>query len=184
MRLAQPGQTPRSGSRLAPESGSVYACAVTHAHRHLAGIAAAALLVLFLQPASADADAARRARDIASHTMSPFCPGRTLAACSSPDAATWRQDIRRWVDEGVATEEIRARLELRVPGENLSGAPPAVGGWILPPLVAGASALLLVVILRRLRRRAKQGNETPLDATQEQPDLNRRLEAELTRLND
>jgi cytochrome c-type biogenesis protein CcmH/NrfF len=64
----------------------------------------------------------RKATSISRQTMSPFCPGRTLADCPSEYAAEWRRDIRQMVAEGKSASEIQAELESRV-GGNLSGIP-------------------------------------------------------------
>ena len=94
---------------------------------------------------------ARRANEVAHKVMSPFCPGRTLWGCPSPSAAAWRDDIRKWVDEGLSTDEIVRRLQARAPGTDLSGAPPASPlGWGLPALLGLGSLGLLVFVLRRL----------------------------------
>jgi len=90
----------------------------------------------------------REAEAIARSVMSPFCPGRTVSAC--PVAGPWREDIRRWVTEGVEPDEIRKRLHDRAPEHNLMGVPPNRLGWVLP---VGSSLLAigaLVLILRRL----------------------------------
>lgn len=80
--------------------------------------------------------------------MSPFCPGRTVSAC--PNAGPWRDDIRRWVGEGVDSNEIKRRLAERVPDHNLGGAPKNRLGWILPVGLALAAVGLLVFLLRYL----------------------------------
>jgi cytochrome c-type biogenesis protein CcmH/NrfF len=100
----------------------------------------------------------RRAQDIVRSTMSPFCPGRTLATCPSPRAGEWRQDIDRWVAEGVPTEEIRRRLEARVDGD-LSGQPSAPLGWLTPVLIVAGAAGVLVYVLRRLARNDSTGSD-------------------------
>ena len=94
---------------------------------------------------------AQRADAIVARTMSPFCPGRTLASCPSPTAAEWRQEIREWVNAGVTTEEIRRRLEARAATTDLSGTPSTRLGWALPVVLTALSlALLGVVIWSRL----------------------------------
>src|SRR5262245_42804129 len=83
----------------------------------------------------------REAESIARSVMSPFCPGRTVSSC--PNAGPWREDIRKWVGEGVDAEEIRRRLHERVPEHNLMGVPPNRLGWLLPV----GSALIAVAVL-------------------------------------
>jgi cytochrome c-type biogenesis protein CcmH/NrfF len=84
--------------------------------------------------------------------MSPFCPGRTVSSC--PVAGPWRDDIRRWVGEGVSAEVIRQRLAERAPQHNLMGVPPNRLGWVLPVGLGLLAAASLFFLLRRLIRPA------------------------------
>ena len=97
-------------------------------------------------------DRGHRARAIADNVMSPFCPGMTLAACTSPAAAEWRQDIREWVDQGLGDDEIRSRLEQRA-GRDLSGTPRSSLGWLIPVGLGATSLVLLALLLRKWVRR-------------------------------
>jgi len=134
----------------------------------------------------------RRAESIARSVMSPFCEGRTVSAC--PVAGPWRDDIRKWVKEGVSAEDIRARLAERVPKHNLLGVPPNRLGWLLP-VGAGIVAIgALVLILRRLIRPApaqpSPAATVPADGAEPKPgvaarkteDWDARLEEELDTL--
>ncbi len=97
--------------------------------------------------AGAAAAASRQANALARGTMSPFCPGRTLADCPSPNAQAWRNDIRTWLDEGVPAAEIRRRLQARHPEADLSGGmTDSWSGW-LPWAVGGAALLILLGII-------------------------------------
>jgi cytochrome c-type biogenesis protein CcmH/NrfF len=130
---------------------------------------------------------ARRAQDINRATMSPFCPGRTLDGCPSPYAAKWREDIRRWVSEGVSNDEIRSRLNART-NEDLTGAPSTVLDSVLPILAVVLSLLLLVFLLRVLvkpgkapapRKRRPKEDVPPADPKK----LDERLDDELNDLD-
>lgn len=90
----------------------------------------------------------RQAESIARSIMSPFCPGRTVSAC--PVAGPWRDDIRRWVAEGVDALEIKRRLAERVPEHNLGGVPKNRLGWVLPVGLGIGAFALLIFLLRRL----------------------------------
>jgi cytochrome c-type biogenesis protein CcmH/NrfF len=90
----------------------------------------------------------RQAESIARSIMSPFCPGRTVSAC--PVAGPWREDIRRWVAEGVDAIEIKRRLAERVPEHNLGGVPKNRLGWVLPVGLGIGALALLIFLLRRL----------------------------------
>lgn len=106
-----------------------------------------------------DESAARRAEAIANSLMSPFCPGRTLSGCPSPNATVWRSDIRQWVDEGLNADEIAARLSKRAPDFNLHGSPETpLGGWIA--VFLGLIALaVLAGVFRATTRRGRAGAE-------------------------
>ncbi len=144
-------------------------------------------LVLFLLAAPATAQSEdHRAQDIARNTMSPFCPGRTLATCSSERAGEWRQEIEQWVAQGVSTEEIRRRLEARG-GGDLSGQPTAPLGWLTPVLITAGAAGLLVWLLRRLAvhkgAAASSGTAEPSPRGLD-PKVEARLDEELRQLDE
>jgi cytochrome c-type biogenesis protein CcmH/NrfF len=90
----------------------------------------------------------REAESIARSIMSPFCPGRTVSAC--PNAGPWREDIRKWVAEGVDPIEIRQRLSDRVPEHNLMGVPKNRLGWVLPVGLGVLALGMLIFLLRYL----------------------------------
>lgn len=95
--------------------------------------------------------------------MSPFCPGRTVSSC--PNAGPWRDDIRKWVGEGVDAAEIRRRLAARVPEHNLTGVPGNRLGWVLPVGLGVGAFGLLAFMLRYLVSRpavaGSAGDKTP-----------------------
>ena len=85
--------------------------------------------------------------------MSPFCPGRTLATCPSPDAAELVQWIVVQEAAGVTKQQVIEILIERY-GEQILAAPPAEGitlwAYIFPVLgflVGGGGAFLA---LRRI----------------------------------
>lgn len=102
-------------------------------------------------------DAASRASSIARRTMSPFCPGRTLADCPSNYAAEWRQDIREMVARGMSASEIQAELSRRA-GGDLSGIPNRDSSYALPIAIGLAAASVLAWVLLRLRKNRKTGD--------------------------
>ncbi len=130
-------------------------------------------------PSEARADAqsserSRRAHALARDVMSPFCPGRTLADCPSPDAAALREEIRGLIDAGVDEEAVRVRLEKRF-GDAVIGVPRGLWGWSLPGLILLAGAVVLVVVLRRISQRETGAAPGP----PEDPELDEELEREL-----
>ena len=120
-----------------------------------------------------DADYARRAHAFSRELMSPYCPGRTLADCPSPDAAALRQEIRELLDAGTEEEVILDQLEARF-GQAIYGVPRGFWGWALPGLVLLGGAAFLVSALRRLSDPGVQQAPPVVD-----PELERELEREL-----
>ena len=119
---------------------------------------------------------ARQANELSRDLMSPFCPGRTLADCGSPDAAAVRVEIREALRAGDAPEKVRARIEARF-GDHVVGVPRQALGWLLPILVLIAGAGGLIWVLRRALR-APAPPTRPLS-----PELDARLERELDELD-
>lgn len=107
----------------------------------------------------ADPKTEAEAFDIASRTMSPFCPGRTLADCPSGNATEWRQDIRRMLKEGKSAAEIQKILSQRA-GENLSGAPESSLGWALPVGLCLGALLVLTLVIKRIRSEDDSDRQT------------------------
>jgi cytochrome c-type biogenesis protein CcmH/NrfF len=126
-------------------------------------------------------DQARRAHAIANQVMSPFCPGSTVATCTSPRAAEWRADILTWVKEGHSEAEIRTRLQQRVPGKDLSGTATSAWSWGLPAVVVVAGGSLLIWLLRRFVRTRPRPEPESASGDSE---LDERLDRELERLDD
>jgi cytochrome c-type biogenesis protein CcmH/NrfF len=107
------------------------------------------LLVLAASAASAET----WAYDLAGELMSPFCPGRTLASCPSPQAAQLVQWIALQEASGSTREEVIAVLVDQW-GEEILGAPPARGitlwAYVFPVLGFVIGGGLAVVVLRRI----------------------------------
>ncbi|MFI5315047.1 MAG: cytochrome c-type biogenesis protein CcmH [Myxococcota bacterium] len=119
-----------------------------------------------------DSVRARQAHELARDLMSPFCPGRTLAECSSPDAGAIREEIRESLAAGESPESVRARIEARF-GDHVVGVPRERLGWVLPILVLLAGAGALAFALRRAVQKPR-ASETAIP-----PELARELTREL-----
>ncbi len=120
-------------------------------------IAAILLLAVASNVAAAtEMEEARTAYSISRDLMSPFCPGRTLADCPSPDAAAVRVEILERIRAGVPPETVRHDLERRF-GETVKGIPKSFVGWLVPILVLAGGAVVLVLSLRRLSRAGSRG---------------------------
>jgi cytochrome c-type biogenesis protein CcmH/NrfF len=122
--------------------------------------AAGALLVLALgvaAPAGADpAQDEQWAYELSHSLMSPYCPGRTLSECPSPQA----DELRLWILEqaraGATREEVEAEL-FRSFGDQLRQAPRAEGIGLLAYAVPGVFLLAGGVLLAAFLRRSRTG---------------------------
>ena len=111
-----------------------------------------------------DVEQSRLARQIADDLMSPFCPGRTLYHCPSPNATAVKEEIRGWLAAGVAPDEVRSRLRVRF-GEVLQSRPRSSLGWIV---ALAALALVGLGFIWGLRRAVGRGaSEASLDPEEE-----------------
>jgi cytochrome c-type biogenesis protein CcmH/NrfF len=121
-------------------------------------------------------------------TMSPFCPGRTLADCPSSQADSLRLWIQMQEAAGRSREDVEAELVERY-GDVVLGAPRAQGLGIAAYAVPLAAFLVggvgLALFLRRHTRRsggppgpAASGSRAPPAAD---PDLERLVDEELRR---
>lgn len=119
-------------------------------------VALALILALFATTASAqdelELERARAAHELSRELMSPYCPGRTLADCPSPDAGAVREEIREALRAGESSEAIRARIEQRF-GQKVIGVPTSTLGWLIPILLLAAGAVVLALVLRRALNR-------------------------------
>ncbi len=125
------------------------------------------------EPAQAQVERAREAHAFVRTVMSPFCPGRTLTDCPSPDAAALRAEIRQRLASGVSQDAIRLELERRY-GMAVVPEPRSVWAWIIPLGILGAGLVGLIAALRSLARRAPE--PAPPGG---RPELARELDAEL-----
>lgn len=123
--------------------------------------------------------------------MSPFCPGRTLAECPSPQAT----DLRFWIltqaAAGVSEADVRMMLAERF-GDVLLAAPRAEGwgltAYVVPIAFFVIGGPVVVLILRRLTTGSHAAaalgaepvsvNDSASDSVID-PDLERQLESEL-----
>jgi cytochrome c-type biogenesis protein CcmH/NrfF len=121
---------------------------------------------------------------LSKEVMSPYCPGRALSDCPSPQAA----DLREWIVEqenaGVSRSEVEQEL-FRVFGDQLLQAPRAKGmglvAYLIPAAAFAAGGVLLVFFLRRQRLAVGGSSPAPVPAAPPDPDLEKVVEEELRR---
>ncbi|MCH2171577.1 cytochrome c-type biogenesis protein CcmH [Myxococcota bacterium] len=84
--------------------------------------------------------------------MSPFCPGRTLADCTSGHAESLRMWILVQESAGRTREDVEEELYERY-GDVILAAPRAEGfgltAYVVPVLLFGAGGLGILFLLRR-----------------------------------
>jgi cytochrome c-type biogenesis protein CcmH/NrfF len=131
----------------------------------------------------------RWAYDLAHELMSPFCPGRALAECPSPQADELRLWILQQARAGATKDEVEAQL-LQAFGDRMRQAPRAEGvglvAYVVPAALVLAGGGLLWLFLRRQSRRAAPAAVASAAATPpppapaaRDPELERLLDEEL-----
>ncbi len=132
------------------------------------------------------------AYDLAGELMSPFCPGRTVASCPSPQATEMIQWIAMQEAAGVTREEVIAILVERH-GEEILGAPPAKGitlwAYVFPVLGFAVFGAIAFRVLRRIVAPAapassasaapSEGGARPAGRSSDSDELARIIDAEL-----
>lgn len=107
-----------------------------------------------MRPEAAPSAEAEAVMQSLSHDlMSPYCPGRTIATCPSPNARKLEAQILEQAEAGRSREEIEAALAERFPGiRGYVGRPELIWGTAAGALVV---LVLLVVAGRRWVRGAR-----------------------------
>jgi cytochrome c-type biogenesis protein CcmH/NrfF len=152
---------------------------------------AALLMVLFAgsiaaeEPAQSPAlpdSAPRWVYDLPHELMSPFCPGRTLADCPSPDAASLRMWIAVQAAAGRSRADVEQELYARY-GEVIRGAPKREGiglaAYWIPAAVFVTGGVLVGWFLHRATQRGRDRAQTPSRGLD--PDVERKLDELLRR---
>jgi len=140
-------------------------------------------LVALLAPTGATAEEPMPtgwAYDLSRDTMSPFCPGRSLSDCPSPQAESLRMWILVQEAAGRSRADVEAELVERY-GDAVRGAPRAEGfglaAYVIPVAAFAVGGGVLVVFLRR---RTRAGAEpTTAAAPALDPELARIVDSEL-----
>jgi cytochrome c-type biogenesis protein CcmH/NrfF len=121
----------------------------------IAAVVLFAALSIEARPARAIEEAPAWAYAMAHDLMSPYCPGRTLAECPSPQATELRFWILTQGAAGVSEEEVRVMLNERF-GDVLLSAPRAEGwgfsAYAIPIVFFVLGGPVVFLILRRISR--------------------------------
>jgi len=148
-----------------------------------AAVASAVLALALASPAAAEETGGWAYRYFG-EVMSPFCPGRTLAACTSPQADELRMWILSQEQAGRSQEDVHQELVERY-GDVILSAPRAQGfgvaAYLIPMVIFLAGGLLVGVFLwRQTRAAAEQAAGAP-PAVPLDPDIERAIDEELRR---
>jgi len=167
-----------------------------HRIRRLLAAAAALALVVGAGPAGAQGPGdgpPAWAYDLAHDVMSPYCPGRTLAECPSPQAEELRLWILTQAAAGASRDDVEAILLERF-GDRILSAPRAEGfglaAYLLPVAGFAVGGLVVWLALRRLTAARQESREDDAPAPPAGPqrgprpahaDLERQVDEELAR---
>jgi cytochrome c-type biogenesis protein CcmH/NrfF len=112
-------------------------------------------VVLFAGCARAPASDAVQARSIEGQVWSPYCPGRLLIDCTTPQARELRDRIRARVDRGETTAGVLRWVSANY-GEEALARPNTTGGglviWLVPVVLFAVGAVVLAALIRRWTR--------------------------------
>lgn len=134
-------------------------------------------------------DLGRRVQRLSDELRSPFCPGKTLMTCTSPQAYHLRQEMTELVQAGYSDEDIVAELKVRY-GADIANPPQPWYTAIVPALPFVFGALMLAWVghlwLRGARQRADAQSALATDLQPEGADAERlaQLRARVARFDD
>ncbi len=114
----------------------------------------AILVLVLISCLAAGAWAADWGYDLADELMSPYCPGRALSECPSPNAEKLRSWILEQEQAGRSQAEVEEELYAQF-GDQLRQSPKAEGvgliAYAIPALAFALGGALVVFFLRRNR---------------------------------
>lgn len=145
------------------------------------------VLGLLALPALAQEEPKGWAYDLSNELLSPFCPGVSLADCSSGSAKSLVMWMVVQESAGRTRDDVEQELYARY-GEVMRPTPKAEGigvtAYVIPALVFVGGGLLIGFFLMRQTRAARAAQEAPKpDAAPATPDaeLERIVDEELAR---
>jgi cytochrome c-type biogenesis protein CcmH/NrfF len=121
----------------------------------------------------AETELSRRAHQYSDGVMSPFCKGRTLNDCPSPDAGVLRERIKGWMRLGMSDKAIMDEL-VRSYGSGVIAVPRNTTEWMMPTVLLLAGLAVAAFAIRRVTRRKFERQHVAIPR-----ELEKRLDAEL-----
>ena len=125
----------------------------------------------------------RDARIIFETVMSPYCPGRTISNCPSPQADELRAVIKEKLASGQTADDVKEELYATF-GDDLRTVPRARGfallAWVVPGIGFLIGGWAIAVWMGRTRTQRTQTSE-PVGVDLD-PETQARLDAEMSEL--
>jgi cytochrome c-type biogenesis protein CcmH len=123
--------------------------------------------------------------ELEDQVMCPVCAGETLAQSDSPAAAQVKRFIQARIAAGDTRSEIKRKLVAEY-GTRILASPPKHGfdllAWVLPVVGILAAAGVLGLLAWQWTR-ARDGREPPVDPWTLDPEMERRVDEELSRFD-
>ena len=117
------------------------------------------------------------------NVMSPYCPGRTLANCPSPQAAVLQDTIKAWLRAGVTPDSVMEEL-YGIFGDEIRSTPRASGFGLLAWVTPGLFLLVGAAVVIRWARRARLPQAATTAPSDElSSEAQEKLEAEFAKLD-
>ncbi len=136
------------------------------------------------QATQVDDSVNRAARHIFETVLSPYCPGRTISNCPSPQADELRGTITTQLEAGKTPEAVEEEL-YAVFGDELRTIPRARGigllAWLVPAIGFIAGAWAIVAWTRRTR--SDSSNSVASRGQELDEESDERLKSELAELD-
>lgn len=116
------------------------------------------------QPTTTDSEAARIAMEASAEIYSPFCPGKTLAMCTSSQAADTRREIQDMAEQGMSKAEIKEKIVAEFGDEfRYHEAGAFDDAWVLALIALGLLLAVLAVVVISRRRDPRPGDGPPAE---------------------
>lgn len=113
----------------------------------------------------------RITHEVSNEIYSPFCPGKTLAMCPSPNAAEVRMQIQNMATEGMEPDQIKEKIVAQYGEEFRLVDPPLVDNvGLLGILLVGAILAGLLVRSWSTRRSDEAASEVGTAREESKPD--------------
>ena len=113
---------------------------------------------------------AQRVSRLSDQMQSPYCKGKTLKTCTSPNAASLRRRIEEMMRTGKSDTEIIKLLQVEFPETKLINPEQPWYTFFVPflPYIFGASALLLVLLAWRRGTQSERVGMADIDSISEE----------------